>query len=174
MELVVTKWIALKGTVRLAADKESELCRRFPPSLIRDARAFDRYLSTDKEYRIVSGCGAAAIYPLGKGGILNGLWYLAEQERAGLQVDLRNIPIRQETVEICEFFGLNPYYTDSTGALLILAESGMEILNCLKHEGVYGAMIGNITEGNDRILYNQGNIRYLDRPRQDELEKIKV
>lgn len=174
MELVVTKWIALRGTARLASDKERELCRRFPASMIRTAQAFNQYISTDRECRIASRRGAAAIYPLGDGGILNGLWYLAEQKRAGLEVDLRKIPIRQETVEICEFFGLNPYYMDSTGALLILAENGAEILNDLRREEICGAVIGNIAKGNDRILYNQGNIRYLDRPRQDELEKVRV
>ena len=27
----------------------------------------------------------------------------------GLEIDLKKIPIRQETIEICEFFDLNPY-----------------------------------------------------------------
>ena len=31
MELVLTRWIALSGTAKLAEEKEAELLKRFPP-----------------------------------------------------------------------------------------------------------------------------------------------
>lgn len=110
MDLVLTKWIALKGTSVLASCRAEELSSRFPSVMIRDAAGFTCYLSTEREYQISGGYGAAAIYPLGKGGVLGGLWNMLEQINAGMEIDLRKIPIRQETVEICEFFDLNPYY----------------------------------------------------------------
>lgn len=172
MDLVLTKWIALEGTVKLAVHREQELRERFPAAMLQDAKVFDRYFSTEKEYQLARAFGAAAIYPLGRGGIFNGLWYLMEQAGAGMEVDLRKIPIRQETVEICEFFDLNPYYTASKGALLILTESGPNLVWKLEHEGIHAVVIGGTNTGNDRILYNQGNKRYLDRPRKEELVKI--
>lgn len=172
MDLVMTKWIALKGTVQLAVSREAQLRRRFSAALLRDAAAFTQYLSIEREYVLAKERGAAAIYPLGKGGILNGLWYLLEWADAGMEVDLRQIPIRQETVEICEFFDINPYYTDSEGALLILTESGPSLVRSLQQEGIPAAVIGQTNDGNDRILYNQGKKRYLDRPQREELEKI--
>ena len=74
MDLVLTKWIALKGTSALASCRAEELSSRFPSVMIRDAAGFTRYLSTEREYQISGGYGAAAIYPLGKGGVLGGLW----------------------------------------------------------------------------------------------------
>ena len=103
MDLVLTKWIALKGTSALASCRAEELSSRFPSVMIRDAAGFTRYLSTEREYQISGGYGAAAIYPLGKGGVLGGLWNMLEQINAGMEIDLRKISIRQETVEICEF-----------------------------------------------------------------------
>lgn len=172
MDLVLTKWIALEGTVQLAEQKEAALRQRFPAAMLRDARGFAQHFSTKTEYRIANEYGAAAIYPLGKGGILNGLWYLLEEQGAGMEVDLRKISIRQETVEICEFFDLNPYYTASRGALLIMTEGGYGLVRKLEHEGIYAAVIGETNDSNDRIIYNQGNKRYLDRPQKEELEKI--
>ena len=65
MDLVLTKWIALKGTSVLASCRVEELSSRFPSVMIRDAAGFTCYLSTEREYQISGGYGAAAIYPLG-------------------------------------------------------------------------------------------------------------
>ena len=43
-----------------------ELSSRFPSVMIRDVVGFTCYLSTEREYQISGGYGAAAIYPLGK------------------------------------------------------------------------------------------------------------
>ena len=53
--------------------------------------------------------GASALCAMGEGGILRALWKMAEASRVGLRADLRKIPVRQETIEICERFDLNPY-----------------------------------------------------------------
>lgn len=172
MDLVLTKWIALKGTFELASRKGEQLLSRFPSVMIQDAAEFERYMSTEREYQISGGYGAVAIYPLGKGGILNGLWNMLEQMEAGMEIDLRKIPIRQESVEICEFFDLNPYYTDSIGALLVAVDDGTGLVSLLEREGIHAAVIGRTNDGNDRIIYNQGNKRYLDRPQREELEKV--
>lgn len=47
MDLVLTKWIALKGTSVLASCRAEELSSRFPSVMIRDAAGFTRYLSTE-------------------------------------------------------------------------------------------------------------------------------
>ena len=52
MDLVLTKWIALKGTSALASCRAEELSSRFPSVMIRDAAGFTRYLSTEREYQI--------------------------------------------------------------------------------------------------------------------------
>lgn len=40
MELVLTRWIALSGTAKLAVEKEEELLKRFPETLVREAQHF--------------------------------------------------------------------------------------------------------------------------------------
>ena len=57
MDLVLTKWIALKGTSVLASCRAEELSSRFPSVMIRDAAGFTRYLSTEREYQISGGHG---------------------------------------------------------------------------------------------------------------------
>ncbi|MDO5425604.1 MAG: AIR synthase-related protein [Eubacteriales bacterium] len=172
MDLILTKWIALRGTAEIARQKEMQLLTRFPSAMITQAKGFELLLNTETEREEAKKAGAAEIYALGPQGIFSGLWRMAEEAGVGLRIEVRSIPIRQETVEICEFFDLNPYYLQSEGALLIGTWDGTEVVNRLNLAGIPAAVIGRATDGNDRILYNQGNCRYLDRPQKDEIEKL--
>ena len=108
-----------------------------------------------------------------KGGILAALWDMAERYQAGLAVYLRRIPIRQETVEICEALDLNPYELLSGGCALFAADNGNDVLFQLEEAGICGAVIGKVTGGRDRLILN-GEVRsYLNRPAPDEIEKLK-
>lgn len=94
---------------------------------------------------------------------------MASAGGVGLEIDLRAIPIRQETVEICEFFGVNPYQIMSSGSMLIAAEDGQAVVRALKDAGIPGTVVGRTTASNARILRNKEEIRYLDKPQPDEL-----
>ena len=99
------------------------------------------------------------------------LWELAEASKVGLKIDLRSIPIRQETVEISEYFGINPYQLIGSGSMLIAAKDGEGLLSRLTEENIPAAIIGKATEDNDRILQNRDEKRYLTPPSADELYK---
>ena len=103
------------------------------------------------------------MHDLRTGGIFGALWEMASGGDIGLEVDLRSIPVRQETVEICEAFGLNPYQVTSSGSLLLAAENGNHLVRALSQKGIHGAVIGKTTEGRERILR---------KPQPDELHKI--
>ena len=48
-DIVVSKWIGLEGTARLAGANYERLRARFPARMIDEAAAFDRYLSVIPE-----------------------------------------------------------------------------------------------------------------------------
>ena len=60
--------------------------------------------------------GVSAMHDVTEGGVFGALWEMAEASGVGLEIDLKKIPIRQETIEICEFFNLNPYQLISSGS----------------------------------------------------------
>ena len=39
-----------------------------------------------------------------RAGFLSALWKMAEASEVGLEADFRKVPIRQETIEVCEIF----------------------------------------------------------------------
>ena len=69
------------------------------------------------------------MHDITEGGVFGALWEMAEGAGTGLDVDLRKIPIRQETVEICEFFGVNPYLIMSSGSMMIASDDGHHLVD---------------------------------------------
>ena len=94
---------------------------------------------------------------------------MAARAGCGLKVDMRCIPLRQETVEICEFFGLNPYHLLSGGALLLATDNGEKLVADLREKGVFAVVIGELVEGNDKVIINSDETRFLESPQADEI-----
>lgn len=172
LDLVVTKGIALGAVSYLAKTRRDELLMRFSPGFIHGAADFSEDYSVCREAEIAIEHGAAAMQDLSEGGIFGALWEMADGAGIGLDVALKRIPIQQETVEICEFFGVNPYQMLSTGALLIAAADGEGLVQKMALEGIPSAVIGRTTSGKERILRNGEEVRYLDKPQMDEMYRV--
>lgn len=172
MDLIVTKWVGIEGTSIIAKEKEAELLEHFSQSFIDQAKSFDQMLSVLPESAVAVKYGVEAMHDVTEGGIFGALWEMAEASGVGLEVDLKKIPIRQETIEVCEFFGINPYELISSGCMLMAAADGNTIVRELEKQGIHAVVIGKATRGNDRILYSDNENRYLEPPKSDELYKV--
>ena len=166
---VVTKWVGLEGTSIIATEFEKELKKRLPVSIVDESQKFASLLSVVKDSRVAMQVGVSAMHDVTEGGIFGALWEMAEASGVGLCVDLKKIPIRQETIEICEFFNLNPYQLISSGSMLIGTDHGSQLVDALAKEGIHASVIGKAVEGNDRVIFNDGEKRFLEPPKADEL-----
>lgn len=170
--VVMTKWMGLEGTAILAQEKEAELLERYPFSITTAAKGFEKYLPILPEAATALKSGATAMHDMRNGGVFGGLYELAGRLGVGLSIDLKKIPVKQETIEICEFFDLNPYGLLSGGSLLIVAEDGDGMVKALQEAGIPAAVIGITTDNNDKVLHNGEEIRFLEPARPDEIGKV--
>jgi len=53
--------------------------------------------------------------PYGRGGLLAAVYLTALARRSGVEIRLRAVPIRQETIALAEALGKNPYRMDTAG-----------------------------------------------------------
>ena len=171
-DVVVTKWIGLEGTSIIAKEKEDVLSKRFSMSLLDTAKGFSDYLSVVEDAKIAVSVGVTSMHDVTEGGIFGALWEVGEGSGCGLEINLLDIPVRQETVEICEEFSINPYCLISSGSMLITTPDGNGVVRSLKKAGINAAVIGKVTAGNDRVLLNGSEKRFLEPPKSDELYKI--
>ena len=87
-------------------------------------------------------------------GLYKALWDLGEIVGLGLEVEHKLIPIKQETVEVCELLEVNPYEIKSSGVIYVLPEGELPI---------EGTLIGRTRPDNDRVVLMKNGIRYLNK-----------
>lgn len=171
-DILLTSWVGLGGTVQALWERREELEKRFPPGFLRQAGEMEAGLFAGREAALAWERGAGYVQAVGEGGVKAALWEMAKVLECGVDVDLKALPIRQETVEICEYLGLNPYQLSSTGSLLITAPEGEALAGELSAAGIPAAVVGRLTDNNDKILRSGEEVQYLDRPAPDEIRKI--
>lgn len=171
-DIVYAGWAGLEGMLRIIGEKEAELRERFTPAFIGQMKAYDSELCGLSKIAVADAMGVSVIRQVSRGGILASLWDLAKDTELGLNLDLKKIAVRQETIEVCEHFRLNPYQLASGGSFLMLTENGEALADALNQKGIQAAVIGQLTDSNDKIIHNGEDVRYIDRPAPDELMKV--
>lgn len=171
-EIVMTKWAGIKGTYLLAKDHEAELISRYNRDFIQGAKELLRYISVYDDAKAAVDFGVAAMHDVARSGIFGALWEFAAAANVGLKVNLKKIPLKQETVEICNYFNINPYQMASEGSLLIAVGQGELLVQHLGDQGIDARVIGRFVAGNDRVIINDDEVRYLEPPGTDEIQKV--
>ena len=170
-DLVVAGYAGLAGTVKLAEAKEEELSRWFSNEYMEEIAGCSRYLLRE-EKGFWSDCGAAEWEPAGEGGILTAIWNLTGAYETGVEFYLRQIPIRQETVEVCERLELNPYRLYSQGCVLLTADNGGQLVRALAAKNIPAQVMGRVNKGIAREMIVQEGRGFLERPQPDEITKV--
>ena len=172
--IVMTKWIAMSGSAKLARRYKNVIMERYPEFIITGAEELDQFYSILPEAAVAIRSGAICMNDCSDGGIFAALWQLGDINGVGLEVNLKDIPIWQEEIEVCEFFDINPYKLRSDGALLIVTDTPEEMIKNLADNDIFATCIGHITDGIDRIIVSGDDRRFLEEPRQDEEYMIKL
>ena len=169
-DLVAAGAAGLKGTKALTAGCFAQLSPWFSRSYLENIL---KEPETDLlQYKdLLKDLGAGEMELAGEGGILKAIWDLTGACRVGAEFSLRRIPIKQETIEICERLQVNPYRLFSSGCLVFAADYGGRIAEALEERGIPAAVIGRVTEGIARKIQGE-ETGYLERPREDELVRI--
>lgn len=171
-QIVMTKWAGTEGTARLTNRCREQLLKRYPAHFLDEAAAFDRYLSIVPEAAVARKSGVGAVCAAGGGGVFHALWTLAERVGTGLEVFLKKIPIRQETVEVCNMLDVNPYELAANGSLLCVTREGEALAESFRREGIPAEVIGFLTGENDRVIINGEERRFLEPAKEDSVYRI--
>lgn len=169
-DLVVAGYVGLAGTVKLAEAKKEELSCWFSDEYMEEIADAASYCPADPDFW--RACGAAEWEPVGEGGILTAIWNLTGAYETGVEFYLRQIPIRQETVEVCERLELNPYRLYSQGCVLLTADNGGQLVRTLAEKNIPAQVIGRVNKGIAREMIVQEGRGFLERPQPDEILKV--
>lgn len=171
-DIVLVRPVGIEGTLRILGEKEEWLSGRFVKAFINPIKDWQKQIFSVKEIQKAISGGADAVHQISDGGILAGLWDLTESAGLGMEVSMKRFLIRQETIEFCEYLKLNPYQLASAGSVLVTCPDGEAIVREMNALGAEAAVLGRTTKGNDRVILNGEERRFLDRPMPDEILKL--
>ena len=171
-DIVISKWVGLEGTAIIAKEREQELRKKYPAHLIDTAKECSTLLSIIPEAATAVRSGVRTMHDVTEGGVFGALWEIAESSGVGLEIDLQKLPIKQETIELCEFVDINPYQMISSGSLLMVTDHGYDLVKALEKQNINASVIGKITNSNDRVVINEDERRFLEPPKSDDIYKL--
>ena len=154
--VLLTRGVALEGTAILAREKAEQLAGRLDAAVLGRARdlLFRPGISV-----VADALAAAAAAPVHgmhdptEGGLLGGLYELAQAAGVGLSVERARIPVLPETAVLCAALGLDPLRLIASGSLLIVvAEPDVDrVQQALVARGTPVARIGRVTRAEEEL-----------------------
>lgn len=170
-DLVVAGFAGLAGTKVIAEARFAQMETWFSGDYLETIINADDIL-TEENLVFWQKLGATEWEPSGEGGIFKTLWDLSGAYELGIAFMLRCIPLRQETIELCERLELNPYRLYARGCHLLVADNGGQLVRNLARQNIPASVIGTVSSSIAREILSTDGRGFLDRPQMDELKKV--
>ena len=167
--IVLCGYVGLEGMLRILDERRQELSKRFTPAFINQMTELKSILTPLPAIQAAIMADVCAVYQIKSGGILAALWELGESAGVGMELQLSNMSIRQETIEVCEFYHLNPYQMTSAGSFLMVTDDADRLTAAITAGGSRASKLGITTGGKAKVITSGTEKRFLDRPVPDEL-----
>jgi len=175
--ILLTKTAGLEGTAILARDQATILKKKgVPEGLLKLARSYQQQISVVEEALLASKLrGVHALHDPTEGGVLNGLWEMAEASDLGIEIWAEKIPVAPATQVICLTLGLDPLKLMSSGTLLVAVERSKRwsVQKTLMKSPRKMTEVGKLTaRSKGRVIVRRGKREALKPVSQDELYKL--
>lgn len=175
--LILTKGAGIEGTAVLASDLHEELSKGISETTLQNAQGYIEHISVVKEAMEAMRIGGVhAMHDPTEGGVLNGVWEMAQAAGKGVEIQRQDVRVSPETKEICRYLQIDPLTTLGSGALLIAAEPSRakEITESLNQMGIEASVIGQFRSKEDGywIKEKNGKRTALVPPEQDEIYRV--
>jgi hydrogenase maturation factor len=176
--VLLTQGIAIEGTAILASEKTDFLSERVDIELLTNARQFiDNPGISVTQAALLANTVAhvRGMHDPTEGGLATGLWELSKLCGMGIEVDKSKIQVFPETRIICNCFGIDPWGTIASGALLIVVDPGdsQTVIAALEEKQIPCAKIGTITTPEEDVICIDESSRHTIHPfYSDEITKV--
>ncbi|MBS7622708.1 AIR synthase family protein [Candidatus Bathyarchaeota archaeon] len=172
--LILTKSAGIEGTAILATDYEEGLKRHLDMRILRRAQRLYKKISVveDAMASLEAG-GVDAMHDPTEGGLLCGVWELAEASKLGVVLYSKDVPVSPETDAVCRCLGIDPLRLLSSGSLLVAAKPShsRKIVSRLLRRGIPAVEVGELVSRKygRRVEAEDGSVVELRPPFPDEI-----
>ena len=166
----VAGFVGNLGTKYLIERKKDILLSRFSENYLEESFTL---LEDGINPSLFSFCSIVDSEDIGRGGLLSALWKICERNNWGLKYSLRDVPIYQCTIEVANFFDINPYRLSTYNAKIIVTDAFIQAEKRYIVNGMNGvSCIGTITNDKKRIRIDSEVESFLTKDYKDEIDNI--
>lgn len=156
------------GVKRIVAEKKLQLLPFFKESVLEDI--VSRKELAIEDWKESVGLEEEKIIPVHEGGILGALYKLSQDMGKGMRIRIKDIPILQADIEICEFFAINPYKLYSHMYILLCED--LYLAKAWEEKGLQAVCIGELVRGKENLIVDKWGRDYIQKVKADEIYKV--
>lgn len=176
--LLVTKGVPIEATAVIAHEMSDRLSPAFSDEEVDRARGFlrDPGISILAEARAATAAGrVTAMHDPTEGGLIAGLWELAQASGRKLVFDPDAVPVPDLSARLCRHLGIDPLASIASGALLLSCpdSDARRIRQAVEEAGITCCDIGSVEEGPSEMLRaGSGAPQPCPLPERDEIARL--
>ncbi|UCD45587.1 MAG: AIR synthase family protein [Candidatus Bathyarchaeota archaeon] len=176
-QIILTKGAGIEGTGILATDLAGLLKGKVSEETLTCAEGMLNRISVVKEaLKAVEAGGVHSLHTPTEGGLIQGLWEMAEAAGVGLVIREESVLVAEETRAICDVLDVDPLKLLSSGALLIVSDPGSaeRLTQAIEDLGVKASVIGEVKHSRDgrQIVRADGSRASIEAVLQDEIYRM--
>lgn len=171
-KIVMSKYAGLEGSAIISLDLKKEVEKFLTKEEISKTSKLIKDTSVIKEGLIAKNLNVSLLHDATEGGILGGVWEMAENSGLGAIIDIDKILILDETKKIAKHFNINPYKLISSGVMLFITDDDEKLKKELDKQNIPSSTIGYLTKEKEIYTLKNGVKEILSPPSQDELYKV--
>jgi hydrogenase maturation factor len=146
-DVILTKGPAIETAAILSVVREKELQVNHPRDLIEKAKDLNKQMTVVKDaLTAMEAGGITAMHDATEGGVLGGLFEIANASQVGMDIDESSFIYPDEVRIVCETFDLDPIAAIAEGSLLITVkpEFSGKVIQKLKEVEIASSVIGKV------------------------------
>lgn len=176
-EVILTKGPAIEATGILSVFREKELSEKMDANVLEKAKELCKKITVVEDALTAFSSGKVrAMHDATEGGVLGGLFEMANASNVGMVIDENLFLYPEEVRLVCRNLNIDPIEAISEGSLLIAAEkeSSASIIENLEKKGIPATVIGYVTDDPDErvIKRENGDLQKLRVPDEDPFWKV--
>jgi hydrogenase maturation factor/predicted fused transcriptional regulator/phosphomethylpyrimidine kinase len=171
-DVILTKGPAIETAGILSVLREKELLKKYPQRLVERAKALCKEMTVVKDaLAAMEAGGVTAMHDATEGGVVGGLFEMANASRVGMDIDERRFIYPEEVRMVCEAFGIDAATAIAEGSLLITVRPthSQKVIRKLKALKINASVIGRVNRDSRKRIMRRtdGSTMKLAIPKQD-------
>ncbi len=158
--VLLTKGPAIEATGLLSLLYWDDLCEAYGDEIAQAAKARCAEITVVKDALTACSAGpVSAMHDATEGGVLGGLWEIAEASGVGMDIEMREDDWPADVRALCDLLEIDPLAAIAEGTLLVAVDDPHAggVKDALEQAGIPCFRIGRVTDDAARRVLRRGN-----------------